>query len=412
MDSLGQEDCGFKMIKKNLFIFSVSTFLILAACLQKPTPSSNLEKSSPPQPHIAQEITKAEWELDWERTLAGARKEGLVRVYTTAPPEARQALSEKMKEKWGINADFIVGRGSEIAQKLITEHRASLYLADIYLGGTTTAISVIKPSGVLAPLKPILILPEVIDPNLWFKRELPWIDNDKNLILVGRASPSGAVDTIYNTNFVQKSEFASYKGESASYYDLLAPKWKERLNIQDPTTTGKGNGWFHASLEIYGLNIDYMKALAKQEPVITRNERLQVEWISHGKQYIGMAVDNTTAFEFIKLGAPIEIIWMKETITNPRLGTGSSAIALVKNAPHPSAAKVFANWYLSKEGQTLFSKVYAGQSARLDVPTDHIDPSEIRNPNLDYYMETEGSLIRREKQSIELAREIFGYLVR
>lgn len=400
------------MVMKSLFIFSVSSVIILAACSQKPAFSSLSDKSSPPQPPIAQGLTKTDWELDWERTLAGARKEGLVRLYTTAPPEVRQAFVEKMKERWGINADFIVGRGNEIAKKLIMEHRARLYLADIYLGGITTAISVIKPSGVLAPLKPVLILPEVIDSNLWFKRELPWVDSDKNLILAGRASPSGAIDTIYNKNFVKKSDFPSYQDEAISYYDLLAPRWKGKLNLQDPTTTGKGNGWFHAGLEVYGLNIDYMKTLVKQEPVMTRNERLQVEWISHGKQYIGMAVDNTTAFEFIKLGAPVEIIWMKETRANPRLGTGSSGIALVKNAPHPRAAKVFANWYLSKEGQTLFSKVYSGQSARLDVLTDHLNPDDVRNPSLNYYMETEESLIRRETQSIELAREIFGHLVR
>jgi ABC-type Fe3+ transport system substrate-binding protein len=44
-------------------------------------------------------------------------------------------------------------------------------------------------------------------------------------------------------------------------------------------------------------------------------------------------------------------------------------IGIVKGPPHPSAAKVFVNWLLSKEGQELYTKVMHQSTRRLDVET-------------------------------------------
>jgi ABC-type Fe3+ transport system substrate-binding protein len=35
---------------------------------------------------------------------------------------------------------------------------------------------------------------------------------------------------------------------------------------------------------------------------------------------------------------------------------GSGVITVIKNPPHPNAAKIFVNWLLGKEGQELYGK--------------------------------------------------------
>ena len=59
------------------------------------------------------------------------------------------------------------------------------------------------------------------------------------------------------------------------------------------------------------------------------------------------------------------------------LGVGFGTLSLLKNAPHPNAAKVFINWYLSRKAQTALQKdmtkvVDAPDSLRIDIPKDDV----------------------------------------
>jgi ABC-type Fe3+ transport system substrate-binding protein len=48
---------------------------------------------------------------------------------------------------------------------------------------------------------------------------------------------------------------------------------------------------------------------------------------------------------------------------------GFGTVAIMKNAPHPHAAKVYINWLLSKEGQELYGRALTQGSRRFDVDT-------------------------------------------
>ena len=47
--------------------------------------------------------------------------------------------------------------------------------------------------------------------------------------------------------------------------------------------------------------------------------------------------------------------------------TGSGVLAVIKDPPHPNAAKVFVNWLLSKEGQETYQNAIGEPTRRLDV---------------------------------------------
>src|SRR3990172_821232 len=63
------------------------------------------------------------WKDKWNDTLAAAKKEGAVVLYTSSGVAVRQALVPKAKELFGLNMDVIVAKSDELTQKIMTERR-------------------------------------------------------------------------------------------------------------------------------------------------------------------------------------------------------------------------------------------------------------------------------------------------
>ncbi len=341
------------------------------------------------------------WEADWRRTLETAKKEGKVTIYTTASSSTRVDLSKAFSQKYGLKLEFVMGRGSEMVEKLAMERRNNIYLADIYLGGATTPTTSFKPKGFLAPLKPLLILPEVTNAKAWFGGGVLFTDREKQYV----ACP---ILTAANSYLATNTELVK-PGEIKAYKDLLNPKWKGRIIMNDPTIAGAGSRWFAVVADKY-TGLDYMRALVKQEPVITRDQRLQMEGLARGKYAIAIGAQPDILESFIKVGSPVKPLVPEE---GTWLGGGPGLICYFDRAPHPNATKVFINWLLSKEGQTFYSKTVGAESARLDVPTDHLSKDDLREPGVKYFVsEEEEFLIKKTEYEKKWAMEIFGPLTK
>ena len=342
----------------------------------------------------------ADWKADWDNVVMAARKEGKVVVYTTAPGEMRQTLQSGFKEKFGIDAEVTSFRGGEMGAKLLSERKAGLYLVDVYIGGSITPIAQLKPEGALDPLEKLLVLPEVINTKLWYRGKLWWIDQAHTLMMfLGFPLPN----LVINTNMVKQDEIKSYK-------DLLAPRWKGKIVMNDPTVPGVAAQGFGV-LGWHLMNLDYFRDLARQQPVILRDQRLQMEWVARGKYPILFFPQSAMVAEFQRAGAPIA------SYTPPAEGThitaASGTIAVMNRHPHPNATKAFVNWILSREGQTAFSKAFGRQSLRLDVSTEGLDPVAIRQPDGKYFTGTENEeFISKQTEQMAVAREIFASLLK
>ncbi len=105
---------------------------------------------------------EAAWQEEWERTLAAARREGMVAVTGPGGTAARDVLTTHFKKKYGISVEFFGGSGRVISPRVLNERRARRYLWDVYVGGATTALTTLIPGGSFDPLEPTLVLPEVI----------------------------------------------------------------------------------------------------------------------------------------------------------------------------------------------------------------------------------------------------------
>ncbi|HEX9880646.1 MAG TPA: extracellular solute-binding protein, partial [Candidatus Binatia bacterium] len=237
---------------------------------------------------------------EWDDVVAAAKKEGTVVVANGggAGSEERRLYTEEFQKQFpGIKVDMTTAGGRSIAPRMLMERRAGKYIWDVYTGGTTTALEYLVPAGVLDPIKPALILPEVKDPKNWFGGAIDFSDNaaTHNLVFGGYVKPP----LVYNTKFVKKTDIRSYR-------DLLDPKWKGKIVITDPRRPGSGLAaatfWYGTD----GLGKEYIKEFfSKQDVKVSSDYRQQMEWLSRGDYYIAIGHHNGIFNEFLAQGLPL-----------------------------------------------------------------------------------------------------------
>ena len=312
----------------------------------------------------------AEWQSDWESTLAAANKENTVTVITDVTASMRDALTMSFQSKYGLQVDLFGALGREIPPRVLAERKAGRYLWDVFVHGTTTGLESMIPAGAFDPLEPALIFPDVKDPKMWRGGELEFLDPNRTLMVM---TPFQRGIIFYNPKLVNPKEFKSYK-------DLLNPKWKGKLVMDDPRRAGPGQATFTFFYLHPELGTDFIRALAKQQITILKDYAQEVDAVGQGRYPVLIGTADFVAIARAKQGIPIAIVDARQLKEGADVSPANGSLALFNKAPHPNAAKVYINWLLSKEGQTVFARANGYVSARLDVPTDHAEPWRVPQP--------------------------------
>ncbi len=338
---------------------------------------------------------KAPWQQNWESTLAEGKKEGelVLMVGQGISSIWRQEFTKELQSKYGITLNFIVGPGSQLAQKALQEERAGVNSIDVYISGSTTMVADLKPAGLLQPIEPLLILPDVIDPKTWFEGKIPFADKDRIVLTFSAYVQSGLS---YNAKFVSKEELQSYR-------DLLSPKLKGKIIMSDPTIPGAGSQWT-SIIGLRVMGIDWLRQFAAQDLTVTRDLQLLVLSLSQGKHYVAIGAGGLLG-DAQKAGVQVFEYSPKE---GGFLTGGWGNMIVFKKAPHPNAARVFLNWLLTKEGQTMFARAVMQQSARLDVPTDFLNPWEMRQPGVKHFDARSEEYMFDSLKDLDIKRQLFG----
>lgn len=367
--------------------------LTLAACTPGGGPSTT--QTSPGKPAGAPAPELRTWEKQWEETVKAARKEGKLVFYSVTNPQTRAAVTSAFKEKYGIEVEWTMGAGGEISRKLLNEWQAGLKIADVFNSGFS--ILFLKQTGALQPLGPSLILPEVLDKNLWLGNKLPFVDKAEQVV----AFLAG-----YSTYLLINTEMIR-EGQIKSYVDLLNPEWKGKILMYDPTLGGGSSEWV-AMMMINVLGMDkgkeFMVKFKSQEPMIIRDTRLTAEWVARGKYPMVIGAYKQGVSEFLAAGAPLKY---QKVAEGALISASGGMLGRINGGPNPNATTVFVNWLLSKEGQTLFSKTYGFPSARRDVPTEGLDPALLIPPGEKVIVPDEDWYVAKDKL-LPVIKEAFG----
>lgn len=357
-----------------------------------------LLSSAPVERSSAQ--TKPEPRERWGKTVSDARKEGRVVVFAPPGEFIRGAFVDGFKKAYpDIEMEFSAARTGEQAVKLQAERDAGIYSVDVLVGGPTTANFQLKPMGALDPIRPILMLPEVVDLKNWRDNSLEFSDKEGQYDLVFGIELSPPV--IYDPKRVKR-------GEIDQLNNLLNVKWKGKVVLNDPGVTGASVPLLRFIWVALGADkaAEFYRKLRAQLGAVDRDLRRQIEWVAQGKYPILVGPSPRTAGQLQKRGLKFEFLPEFKDIGG-LTGSSSATVMKINKSPHPNAAAVFINWLLTAEGQTLWSKATDQMSLRLDVPRDHVPPYLTPAPKGKYWKSYTEEAQTRSAEEEKLLKELF-----
>jgi iron(III) transport system substrate-binding protein len=316
---------------------------------------------------------------EWEKTLAAAKTEGQVNVYIGG---WGAVLDEGLFQKRFPEIKVVAvaqRKGGEIARRILAERRAGKYVADVSIEGFNSNYNTLHAAKVFDPLKPALMLPEVVDESKWWRGKLSYLDPEGRYVLRFAGVPqTGGVH--YNSQLVNPKEFTSF-------WDFLNPKWKGKIEARDARVPGPGNGALRFFYHTPELGPQFIRRLFGETDItLFRDFRQGPDWLATGKFAICFFCSDIPKMK--KQGLPVDGFGaMKE---GAGLVSQYGTIGFVNNAPHPNAAKVFINWFLSRDGQMTLQRALskatdeAPDSLRIDIPKDDVPVEDRRVEGVNY----------------------------
>ncbi len=304
---------------------------------------------------VIAQTAKPAWQADWDKTIELAKKEGKVVVSLPASTELRAGIERLFEKRFGIDVEPIVGRASSVVRKMIEESKAGVRYVDLHMGGSESVVTGMLPEGVIEPLEPHMLLPEVKDPKQWWGGHI-WVDNAKKFVYGTLAYQP---ETLWFNTQLMKAE------DVRSFDDLLDDKLKNKIGLLDPRTPGSGASLWSYMREVKGE--DYLRKLVGQKLALSRDQRVLAEILAKGNIAVTLGLSYYSFTPFLKAGLPVA------SLPAPKEGMyvagGSGHLVVLKNAPHPNATRLFLNWFLSREGQEVYSRAMHQPTRRLDVDT-------------------------------------------
>jgi iron(III) transport system substrate-binding protein len=316
----------------------------------------------------ASALAQANWQAEWEKVVRAAEAEGQLTLYGCCYEYDR--VTEPFKKKYPkIKVATVVTSGGQLSTRILAERRGDKYIPDVVSAGANTLHDALYKAQALEPIKPALILPEVLDQTKWYLGEHRYIDPEGRYIFAFVAnSQSGQI--IYNTHQVNPAEFKSF-------WDLLNPKWKGKMVSLDPTSFGMG-----AALQFFyyqpELGPPFIKKLyGEMQITLSRDARQMTDWLSAGRFALCIRCNaGSEVGKAVQQKLPIGYLDTEDWKEGGSSSAAGGTLALPSRAAHPNAAKVYVNWFLSRDGQMALQKLGrpdAHNSRRIDIPKDDVD---------------------------------------
>lgn len=256
-----------------------------------------------------------------------AEAEGRVDFY--ANMTAIEPIIADFNSAYSVEGVYTRISTSKYLATVLTEFSAGKLRADV-LQGPLPIIQMLKDKGVLTPYKS----PAATGYPDWAKA-------DDTIIQFGIEY----VAPIYNTELVKPEDVPT------RYEDLADPKWFDKIVMPDPASHATTISWLVGLKEakIFGNDdawMDFVKGLAANRPMFVKSFGPTPAPIESGEKAIGISMP-----KYIITKAPAPLSWAK---VDTLLGT-TRAIAVAANAPHPEAAKVFVDYWLSTHAMQLLA---------------------------------------------------------
>jgi iron(III) transport system substrate-binding protein len=314
---------------------------------------------------------------EWAKVTAAAKAEGKVVFYSgLVGSPSTAAIARAFEKKYGIAAEFLDLRISEIRERMRAEQIAGRVIGDVLTTSYNVTTSIENNEGYIQPLKPFPAKSRV--------REGSKIDN-----------PTGTQAPVYMLKYgiLVNTRLVPPADEPKSWTDLTNPKWTGKILADDPRALGGGFNAFVAQHD--KLGVDFLKKLADQKLTFSRDFRESEKRTARGEfpVYAPFLFNDYSSLR----GLPIKAIVPVEGVAYVQF-----VASMIKNAPHPNAALLFIDFLLSDEAQVILAT--EGLGAAIDGIDAKI-PEDLRPLVTAKEMGTADW--RREKELLALAKDIF-----
>jgi iron(III) transport system substrate-binding protein len=260
------------------------------------------------------------------KLAAEARKQGQVVMYTSLNLKDSVPITEAFEKKTGVKVQLWRASSEKVLQRAVTEARAGRFACDIIETNGPEMEACYREK-----LLEEFWSPHFKDlPPAAFPKHRHWIADRFNFFTIG-----------YNTDLVKPGEVPD------KYEDLVHPRWAGRVGIE-----GSDVDWFGAVVKSMGeeKGLAFFRKLAESKPQIRTGHTLMAELVASGEIPLAATIYNHNIERLIVKGAPVKWKAIAPTFGRP------NAIGVARQAPHPHAALLFADFMLSKEGQTLIKE--------------------------------------------------------
>jgi len=260
-----------------------------------------------------------------QKLIEAAKKEGTLNLYTSLSGGESGPVIAAFEKKYGIKVVLWRARGLQVAQRVIAEGQGGRHIFDVVEINASQVEQVAREK----------LLSEFYSPHF---ADLPtdaipahrlWVSDRSNFLVVA-----------YNTNKIKRADLPK------DYTGFLDPKWKGQFAIEATDIE-----WMATIIKKMGVEkgTKFFRDLAATQPQMRHGHILLAQMVGAGEVPIALTIYNGEVESLKRKGTPIEWIAVDPVVGRP-VGMG-----LAKNAPHPNAALLFADYMLSPETQQLFS---------------------------------------------------------
>ena len=268
----------------------------------------------------------AQTKAEWDQVIAGAKQEGKVVLYTGhVGVPFHGAVAKAFEQRYGVKVEILEARASELRERIRSEQAAGRYLADVSHNGSTTTVLQMR-AGTFQPHGPLPSLGNIIPP---FKADAVRVP----IFIL-------AYGILVNTDLVKPGD------EPKSWRDLTDPKWKGKILSDDVRALGGGSVFFFVTEHAFGD--DFHRKLAQQQIQFSRDLRLSERRVARGEFsiWIPQVLSNMPELK----GLPVKLVIPAEGCSYVTF-----ELAMLKNAPHPNAARLLMEFFLEREAQLIYA---------------------------------------------------------
>ena len=259
------------------------------------------------------------------RLTALAKKEGTVTLYSSLAPGESAPLIAGFEKKYGIKLQLWRANSDQVIQRVVSEGQAHRYAMDVLETNGSEVESAAREHLLSEFYSPYLadLSSDAIGPNRL------WVSDRANLLVVA-----------YNTNQIKRADLP------ATYEGFLDPKWKGRFNMESTDIE-----WMASVVKKWGKErgMKFFQDLAATRPTVRAGHSILTQMVGAGEVPVALTLYSGEVDTLKKKGSPLDWAPVQPVVARPQ------GLGIARNAPHPHAALLLADYMLSPENQQMYA---------------------------------------------------------